>query len=76
MVGGQAIWIDDEATWFGTSPAMPAADGLLADATVAIASRHPCNFASTVVARAAYEQVGGFDTRLVHAERLGDVDAR
>ena len=66
-VGGQAIWIDERGEWFGVSPVVSVDDELLHDPTATIAARHPCNFASTAVARWAYEAVGGFDPTLVHA---------
>ncbi|HVJ96204.1 MAG TPA: glycosyltransferase [Acidimicrobiia bacterium] len=61
MVGGQAVVIDGAYHWTGLSPAVGPVDAAV------IASRHPCNFASTVVRRAAYEKAGPFDASLVHA---------
>ena len=61
MVGGQAVVIDVADRWTGLSPAVGSVDAGV------IASRHPCNFASTVVRRAAYEKAGPFDASLVHA---------
>jgi GT2 family glycosyltransferase len=66
-VGGQAIWIDEYDEWIGVSPRMQAHDGLLENAAATIAGRHPCNFATTVVARATFERIGGFESTLVHA---------
>jgi glycosyltransferase involved in cell wall biosynthesis len=61
MVGGQAIVIDADGMWCGVSPPLAHVDA------EAIATRHPCNFASTIVRRDAYQRAGGFDTSLVHA---------
>src|SRR5690349_1536839 len=61
MAAGQVIVIDERGAWSGVSPPLSHVDAEV------IAIRHPCNFAATVVRRDAYERVGGFDTRLVHA---------
>jgi GT2 family glycosyltransferase len=61
MVGGQAVVIDGAGRWTGLTPAVGAVDAAV------IAGRHPCNFASTVVLRTAYEKAGPFDSSLVHA---------
>jgi GT2 family glycosyltransferase len=66
-VGGQAIWVNESDEWTGVSPLMATDDDVLRDATATIAALHPCNFASTVVARSAFELVGGFEDTLIHA---------
>jgi cellulose synthase/poly-beta-1,6-N-acetylglucosamine synthase-like glycosyltransferase len=67
MVAGQSRIIDAQGEPIGRSPILRTADGLLVDARQQIALNHPLNFAAVVVARSAYEQVGGFDPALVHA---------
>ena len=66
-VAGQAFVVDAADRYLGVTPVLPIVDGLIADAPRVIAMQHPMNFAATVVARDAYERVGGFDTELVHA---------
>ena len=65
-VSGQVVWVDEHDRWFGVSPLVPVDGDLMRHPTVTIAAHHPCNFASTVVARSAFEQVGGFDARFAH----------
>jgi GT2 family glycosyltransferase len=61
LVGGQAIVVDEQDRWVGLSPAVETPSAEL------FGARHPCNFVTTVVARSAYEQAGGFDVRFMHA---------
>ncbi len=67
MAAGRSRVVDDDERELGVSPAVATADGLLTDAFSTIAREHPFNFVSVVVARATYEQVGGFDPLLEHA---------
>ena len=67
VVGGRAIDVDHDERRLGLTPQVPAADGSLRDAGFTIVSRNPLRFVSTVVARRAYEAVGGFHPDLFHA---------
>jgi hypothetical protein len=66
MVGAQTITVDAAERWVGVTPPQPVDDGYLLDAAFAIATTHPLAAASAVVARHAYEAVGGFHTALAH----------
>lgn len=67
MVGGPSITTAPDGTIAEITAPLPTHDGYLTDAAVTFATRHPLRFVSVVVARAAYEAVGGFDPALVHA---------
>lgn len=67
MVAGQAFVVDAADRYLGVTPPLPIVDGIVVDAARVIAMQHPMNFAATVVARSAYERVGGFESTLVHA---------
>ena len=67
MAASRTFHVDDDETVLGLSPEVPVRDGLLVEPVASIATLHPFNFVSVVVARAAYEAVGGFDPALVHA---------
>jgi GT2 family glycosyltransferase len=66
-VSGQVIWVNEHDEWIGVSPLVTLDGDLMRHPTVTIGAHHPCNFASTVVARSAFERVGGFDATFAHA---------
>jgi GT2 family glycosyltransferase len=67
MVGGRSFNVDDDEQITGSSPEAVTDGGWLVDPMATIAADHPFNFVSVVVARSAYELLGGFDPALVHA---------
>jgi glycosyltransferase involved in cell wall biosynthesis len=67
MVAGRGYVVDDDEQVLGVSPDIEADDGLLLQPLTTIARDHPFHFAAVVVARETYEQLGGFDPDLVHA---------
>ncbi|MFN8019521.1 MAG: glycosyltransferase [Acidimicrobiales bacterium] len=60
-------FVDGAGEQLGLSGELEVHDGLLVDAERAIAMDNPVNFVGFVVARRAYEAVGGFDPELPHA---------
>ncbi|MFN8038280.1 MAG: glycosyltransferase [Acidimicrobiales bacterium] len=67
MVVGRCLYVDDdERVLYESAPVITDEDRVV-NPEVAIAAQHPFAFASVVVARSAYERLGGFDPRLVHA---------
>jgi len=67
MVVGPSLRIDGAGATMGRTNVQPSTDGLLDDPIQTIVMDHAVDFASVVVARWAYERVGGFHTGLVHA---------
>lgn len=70
MVASRTWFVDDDEQKLGLSRELPPHTGVLPDAMATIANLHPFNFVAVVVARTAYEQLGGFDPALVHANDL------
>lgn len=67
MAVSRSWFVDDAGTRLGLSGELPSVDGRLADAERTIALDNPVNFVAVVVARDAYQAVGGFDPALPHA---------
>lgn len=67
MAVSRSWFVDDAGTRLGLSGELATVDGLLVDAERAIALDNPINFVAIVVARHAYQAVGGFDPALPHA---------
>ncbi|MGH9297677.1 MAG: glycosyltransferase family 2 protein [Acidimicrobiales bacterium] len=68
MVSAQTIAVDAAGERrLGVTPALATADGYVKDAAFKIATTNPLRCVSVVVARAAYERVGGFHPGLFHA---------
>jgi hypothetical protein len=66
LVGAQTITVDAEERFVGVTPPLATTEGYLDHAAETIATGHPLAAASAVVARRAYEAVGGFDPQLGH----------
>ncbi len=66
MVVGRSLFVDDDEQVLHTSPPVITDGDRVVNPVVAITAQHPFTFASVVVARAAYEHLGGFDPRLAH----------
>jgi hypothetical protein len=66
LVAAQTFTADSSEHLIGLTPALVATDGYLLDAAFTIATQHPLAAASVVVARRAYEAVGGFHPALPH----------
>ena len=64
---GQSIFVNEKDQWIGISPAMPVSEGLFRDAKWVLATGCPIRAPGIVVAREAYERVGGFIPDLVFA---------
>jgi glycosyltransferase involved in cell wall biosynthesis len=68
MAVSRSWFVDDDGARLGLSGELAVdADDRLIDAELVIALDHPINFVAVVVARAAVEEVGGFDPALPHA---------
>jgi glycosyltransferase involved in cell wall biosynthesis len=67
FVVGQSIFVNEKEEWIGISPAMPVSDSLFGDAKWVLATGCPIRAPGIVVAREAYERVGGFIPDLVFA---------
>jgi GT2 family glycosyltransferase len=67
MVGGGTVTIDVDDRHLGVTPPVGDAEGWLRDAAFVIAATNPLRAVSAVVAREAYERVGGFNPDLFHA---------
>jgi GT2 family glycosyltransferase len=67
MVASPTIQTDPEARPLGVTPAVAVAGGYVVDAALTIATTNPLRCASVVVARRAYEELGGFHPDLFHA---------
>lgn len=67
FVVGQSVFINDKDQWIGVSPPMPTLDSLFKDAKWVLATGCPIRVPGIVVAREAYEKVGGFSPDLVFA---------
>jgi hypothetical protein len=67
MAASRTFHVDDDEAVLGLSPELVTDGGVLFDAAATIARDHPLNFVAVVVARSAYELLGGFDPALVHA---------
>jgi cellulose synthase/poly-beta-1,6-N-acetylglucosamine synthase-like glycosyltransferase len=67
MVGGSSVWIDGDGRRNAQRGPYAHTDGLLDDPHQIIVVEHGFDFPAVVVARSAYEQVGGFHTGLVHS---------
>ncbi len=65
VVLGQSIIIDEQDRWLSVSKPLQASDGLLDNALKILSLNNPIRTPGIVVAREAYEQVGGFTTSLV-----------
>jgi glycosyltransferase involved in cell wall biosynthesis len=64
----RSAYIDEEGRPLGLSPAVREESGLLEDAPVQLALEQRIMTPAIVVRRAVYEQLGGFDRRLVCSE--------
>ena len=67
MAVSRSWFVDADEQRHGLSGELAVADGYLVDAERAIALDNPVNFVAVVVARDAYERVGGFAPDLPHA---------
>lgn len=67
MVVGRSLFVDEDERVLHESPPVITDEDRVVNPEVAIAAQHPFAFASVVVARSAYERLGGFDPALVHA---------
>lgn len=67
MVVAQAVLIDDKGEKTGVSNPIDATDGLIENPLEIIIKNNPIRTPTVVVAREAYEKVGGFNISLVHA---------
>jgi glycosyltransferase involved in cell wall biosynthesis len=63
----QSVLIDEYDRWQDVSVPLQKSDGLLDNALFALAQGNPIRTPGIVVAREAYEKVGGFTTSLVYA---------
>jgi glycosyltransferase involved in cell wall biosynthesis len=64
VVLGQSIFIDEEDQWLEISQPLQKSSGLLTNALMTLGKGNQIRTPGIVVARAAYEQVGGFATNL------------
>jgi hypothetical protein len=60
-----SVYVDECDRWTGTTEALQPHSGLLENALWQLSTRNPIRTPGIVVARRAYEQVGGFTTDLV-----------
>ena len=67
FIVGQSVFINEKDQWVGVSPPMATSDGLFKDAKRVLATGCPIRVTGIVVAREAYEKVGGFSPDLVFA---------
>jgi len=67
MAIGRHVVVDDSDVVVAIPPELAAEGGLVIDAQFTLATLHPVHSSAIVVARAAYEQIGGFSTDLVYA---------
>jgi hypothetical protein len=65
VVLGQSVYINEKNQWIGVSPPLQESDGLLNNALWVLSRGNPVQTAGIVVARQAYEKLGGFTTDLV-----------
>lgn len=63
---GQSVFFNEKDQWTGVSPAIQEHDGLVDDAKIQFALGNPIRTPGIVVAREAYEKVGGFTSDLVY----------
>ena len=66
MVVGQSVFIDRQERWLGISKSLQDSDGLLDNALKKLSLENPIRTPAIVVAREAYEKVGGFTNSLVY----------
>ena len=66
MVVGQSVFIDQQERWLGISKSLQESDGLLDNALKKLSLENPIRTPAIVVAREAYEKVGGFTNSLVY----------
>ncbi|MDP9072906.1 MAG: glycosyltransferase, partial [Actinomycetota bacterium] len=67
MVAAQSILTDADERWVAVTPPVDTAGGYMSDAAFTIASELPIQCVAVVVARSAYERLGGFHPLLFHA---------
>ncbi|WP_171815454.1 glycosyltransferase family 2 protein [Stanieria cyanosphaera] len=67
MVIGQSVSINQQEQWLGISKSLQAYEGLLDNALKKLSRDNPIRTPAIIVAREAYEQVGGFTDSLVYA---------
>ncbi len=67
MVVGQSVFIGEQEQWLGISKPLQASDGLLDNALKQLSLQNSIRTPAIVVAREAYEKVGGFTNSLVYA---------
>jgi len=65
VVLGQSIYIDEQDQWIAVSAPLQPQRGLLKDALKVLAKSNRVHTPAIVVAREAYEKVGGFTTSLI-----------
>ncbi|OUL31378.1 glycosyltransferase family 2 protein [Nostoc sp. 106C] len=65
VVLGQSVFINDKNQWFGVSNPLQDSDGLLDNALWVLSRGNPIRTPGIVVARQAYEKLGGFTSDLV-----------
>jgi hypothetical protein len=67
MVASRTVQTDAEARPLGVTAPVEAVDGYMSDPALTIATTNPIRCVSVVVARRAYEDLGGFHPALFHA---------
>ena len=67
MVVAPSILVDEQGEQIGNSKPINASDGLLNDGFVVLAKENSIRTPAVVVARTAYEKVGGFNPTLIHS---------
>jgi glycosyltransferase involved in cell wall biosynthesis len=67
MAAGRAIIVNSSGDRVGLTPPVQVESGTMRDAAFAIVSSNPLRFPAVVVARRAYERLGGFHPALFHA---------
>ncbi|MDF5725626.1 MAG: glycosyltransferase [Rhizonema sp. PD37] len=65
VVLGQSVYINEKNQWIGVSPPLQESDGLLNNALWVLSRGNPVQTVGIIVARQAYEKLGGFTTDLV-----------
>ncbi|KAB8320272.1 glycosyltransferase family 2 protein [Tolypothrix campylonemoides VB511288] len=65
VVLGQSVFINEKNQWFGVSTPLQDSDGILDNALWVLSRGNPIRTPGIVVARQAYEKLGGFTSDLV-----------
>jgi glycosyltransferase involved in cell wall biosynthesis len=66
VVVSQSIFTNEHDQWTGMTPPLQQSSGLLENALLVLSETNPIRTPSIVVAREAYEKVGGFTTDLIY----------